>query len=215
MLVMGFYESVTFAVIAALHRPASFFGVLMSVQAAGSIAGGLTAPRMIGRIGELRSVALALAVWALASGLYSAAAMPAAFVALVLLGAAGSLFVVATVTANQRNSPPELQGRVSAASDMAMIAAQSVSIAIGAALVDTIGYRPLLAAAVVVLATPAAALALRGTAASGHEQRPAVRPSRFPQAGAHGTAHREESRMPGAPRSRPLPRPRSPQAQMG
>ncbi|HTT90345.1 MAG TPA: hypothetical protein VMF65_12405 [Acidimicrobiales bacterium] len=44
MLVLGFYESVTFAVIAALHRPASFLGLLMSVQAVGSIVGGLSPP---------------------------------------------------------------------------------------------------------------------------------------------------------------------------
>ncbi len=45
MLVLGFYESVTFAVIAALGRPPSFLGALMSVQAAGSIAGGLAVDR--------------------------------------------------------------------------------------------------------------------------------------------------------------------------
>ncbi len=54
MLVLGFYESITFAVIAALGRPPSFLGALMSVQAAGSIAGGLVVGRITRHFGEAR-----------------------------------------------------------------------------------------------------------------------------------------------------------------
>jgi MFS family permease len=165
MLVLGFYESVTFAVIAALHRPATFFGVLMSVQAAGSIAGGLSATRLIHRIGEARTLGVALAVWAAATTIYTIPALPATLVALAVFGVAGPLSVVAVDTANQRHSPPSLQGRVFAASNMAILLTQTVSIAVGAALVDTIGYEPLLGCAVAVLVVPAVMLLARPAAA--------------------------------------------------
>jgi MFS family permease len=166
MLVLGFYESVTFAVIAALHRPASFFGVLMSVQAAGSIAGGLTATRLLARFGEQRTLGIALTIWAAATAIFTVPALVAAVVALAVFGLAVPLGAVAVATANQRYTPSSLVGRVSAASNMILITSQTISIAVGSALVDTVGYEPLLVAAAVVIALPAAALLFRLTTAS-------------------------------------------------
>lgn len=164
MLVLGFYESVTFAVIGALHRPASFFGVLMSIQAAGSIVGGLTVTRLIRRIGEARTLGVALAAWIAATAIYTIPELPATVVALAIFGVAVPLFAVAVDTANQRYTPGPLQGRVYAASNMVITLTQTLSIAIGAALVDTIGYEPLLATAVAVLVVPALVLLARPAA---------------------------------------------------
>jgi MFS family permease len=161
MLVLGFYESVTFAVIAAIHRPAAFFGVLMSIQGAGSIVGGLASLRLIRRIGEARTLGVALAAWVIASGIYLVPALPAAVMALFIFGIAVPLFVVAVITANQRYTPPLLQGRVSAASDLVITLTQTISIAIGAALVDTVGYQPLLVVAAIVVLVPALVLVVR------------------------------------------------------
>lgn len=161
MLVLGFYESVTFAVIAAIHRPPSFFGVLMSVQAAGSIVGGLFATRLMTRVGEARTLGSALAAWAVATAIYTIPTLPTALLALLLFGAAIPVAAVAVATANQRYTPRHLQGRVTAASDMLTNLSQTASIAIGAALVDTIGYEPLLAAAASFLAIPASVLLTR------------------------------------------------------
>jgi predicted MFS family arabinose efflux permease len=74
--------------------------------------------------------------------------------ALTVFGVAVTFSVVSVGTATQRHTAPHLQGRVGAASDMALGLAQTVSIAVGAALVDAVGYRPLLltAAAVTALA---------------------------------------------------------------
>ncbi len=84
--VIGFFESVDFAVIdQGLHRPASFFGVLNSVQGAGSILGGLTASMLLRRLGEARTVGLAL-----------------------LVDGVGALAL----------TPPRLQGRVAAATNL-------------------------------------------------------------------------------------------------
>lgn len=88
MLVLGFYESLTFAVLDALGQPSSFFGVLMGVQAIGSILGGLIVAGLIGRLGEQRVLGLGLAAWAVASLAYTIAAMPVAFAALFVFGIA-------------------------------------------------------------------------------------------------------------------------------
>jgi len=172
-LVIGFYESVTFAVIAAIGRPPSFFGVLMSIQALGSIAGGLAVGPLIRRVGEARTLGIALAAWAIASLTYTIAVLPASCAALALFGIAVPLNVVVVSTATQRHTPPQLQGRAVAASNMATRLAQTLSIAIGAALVDTIGYKPLLLIAAVVV-TIAAIPVLT------HPAQPPVRPPPIP-----------------------------------
>jgi MFS family permease len=156
MLVLGFYESVTFAVIAAIGRPPSFFGVLMSVQAAGSIAGGLAVGRIARHFGEARTLGIALLAWALASLIYLVPNLPADLVAITIFGTAVPLYAVAVTTATQRYTPSHLQGRANVASNTATSLAQTLSIAIGASLVDTIGYQPLLG--VVALVTILAAL---------------------------------------------------------
>ncbi len=172
MLVLGFYESVTFAVIAAIGRPPSFFGVLMSIQAVGSIIGGLAVGPLIRRVGEARTLGIALGAWAAASLIYTIPALPAACAALAICGVAVPLSAVVITTATQRYSPPRLQGRALAASYMAADLAQTLSITVGAALVDTLGYRPLLlitavvvaSAAIPVVARPARPPTMSGTA---------------------------------------------------
>lgn len=67
-----------------------------------------------------------------------------AYAALAVFGIAVSLYAVATFTAYQRCTPPWLQGRVTATAGMATKLAQTLSIAVGALLVDRVGYRPLL-----------------------------------------------------------------------
>jgi MFS family permease len=155
MLVLGFYESVTFAVIAAIGRPPSFFGVLMAVQAVGSIAGGLVVTRVIKRIGEARTLGVSLIAWAISSLLYTAPTLATAGVALTIFGAAIPLYAVALATATQRHTPPALQGRVNTASETAINLSQTLSIAIGAALISTVRYQFLLIAAALVLGVAA------------------------------------------------------------
>ena len=65
------------------------------------------------------------------------------------------LNIVVITTATQRYSPPHLQGRAFAASFMAADLAQTLSITVGAALVDTLGYRPLLIITAIVLSIAA------------------------------------------------------------
>ncbi|HTK15418.1 MAG TPA: MFS transporter [Acidimicrobiia bacterium] len=151
LLVLGFYESVTFAVLDALHRPASFFGVLMSVQAAGSILGGLVVVRLIDCLSEIRVLAIALVAWAIASLAYTVAALPVACAALFVFGSAVTLHAVARGTAVQRHTPPRLVGRTVASASTLTKGAQTLSIGIGAVLIDRVDYRMLLLVAAITL----------------------------------------------------------------
>jgi predicted MFS family arabinose efflux permease len=155
LLVLGFYESVTFAVLDALHRPASFFGVLMSVQAIGSIVGGLVVVRLINRLGEIRVLGIALVAWAIASLTYTVAALPVACAALFVFGSAVTLHAVARSTAVQRHTPPRLVGRTVTSASTLTKGAQSLSIGIGAILVDRVDYRILLLVAAITLTVTA------------------------------------------------------------
>jgi MFS family permease len=175
MLVLGFYESVTFAVLAAIGRPPSFFGVLMAIQAAGSIAGGLVVTRVIRRIGEARTLGVSLIAWAIASLLYTVPTLATAGVALIVYGAAIPCYAVAIATATQRRTPPALQGRVNTASETAINLCQTLSIALGAALIGAVSYQVLLIAAALVLSAAAAPILLH----------PALPVSPQPTASAH------------------------------
>lgn len=159
MAVVGFYDPVIFAVIdQGLGREPEFFGVLMSVQGAGSIIGGLTAVLLLRRIGEVRAVGVSLACLSLSSTTLLSGSEAVVMAGLVLEGAAIPWFVVAMVTARQRATPPRLQGRAAAATRMAMQLPQMVSIALGSALVGVIDYRWLVVVGAVVLTGAAASL---------------------------------------------------------
>jgi MFS family permease len=155
MLVLGFYETVTFAVIAALGRPPAFFGVLMSIQGAGSIVGGFAAAPLIRRLGEARTLGVGLMAWSIASLVYTVPSAAVACTAVGIFGIAVPLYAVALATAGQRFTPPRLQGRVGAARSMLTNLSQTLSIATGAALVGAVDYR-LLLLVVAAVATAAA-----------------------------------------------------------
>jgi MFS family permease len=145
VLVIGFAETAIFAVIdQGLGRPPSFLGVLASLQGVGSIAGGLTAARLLDRVGDTKLVGAGLALFALGDGLLVIPHLATALVGFALAGVGVSWAVVAFGTAIQRRSPPHLQGRVFSAADTMLTIPQTASIGIGAALVTVLDYRVLL-----------------------------------------------------------------------
>lgn len=154
--VLGLYETVAFAIIdQGLHRPPSFFGVLTSVQGVGAIAGGLIASRLSRHLGEARLVGLALAAFAVGNATFTAPSAAVVLAAAVVNGAAMPWFLVGFGTAMQRYTPPGLQGRVTAASNLLVLTPQTVSIGLGAALIGLVDYRLLLVTTAVVTATAA------------------------------------------------------------
>jgi len=162
LLVVGFSETIIFAVTGqGLHRPPSFIGVLSSVQGVGAIAGGLTAARMMRKIGDARTIALGLALFALGDGLLIAQNLAVVLAGILVAGAGLPWIVVGFGTALQRRTPAHLQGRVYSAADTLVGTPQTLSIALGAGLSTLVDYRILVAVMAVVVAGCAAYLYAR------------------------------------------------------
>lgn len=167
LLVVGFMESAVFAAVESFGRPASFVGVVVSVQGVGAVVGGVSSGWIIRRLGEAEAISLALALFA--AGLAIAAASPALwgfFCGIVVLGFALPIFIVALNTLLQKRTPQRLMGRVSAATDVLLGTPQSGSIALGAVLVTVLSFRSIfwVSAGVIFAAAVYLAWALRGVA---------------------------------------------------
>lgn len=163
--VIGLNETIIFAVIdQGLHRPPSFFGITSSVQGAGSIAAGLTVAWLLKRLGTARMIGLGLAVFALAAAAYRTHSLVLVLAAAVGDGIALIWLVVALTTAAQRHTPPQLQGRVTAAWTMLILTPQTISIAAGAALIAFVDYRTMLLVIMAVIGACALLLLIRPAA---------------------------------------------------
>jgi MFS family permease len=142
MLVIGFSETLIFAVTAnTLHRGPSFIAVLGTLQGVGSIAGGLTASKLLRRVGEPRASGLGIALFAVGDALWLVPSMPVVLAAMTIAGFGIVWAIVAISTAYQARSAQTMQGRVSAAANMLFSVPQTISIAVGAALITLVDYR--------------------------------------------------------------------------
>lgn len=152
--VLGFLETAFFAVVTnGLHRPASFVGVLISIQGVGAIAGGLSAASAMRRCLETRLTAIGIAAVGVGSATcvvpaFLAGVVPMAVVVLaaLLVGFGLPWLLVGTSTLVQRQTPLSLQGRVDAAYGLLFGGFQTASIGVGAILIGAFGYVPSLLA---------------------------------------------------------------------
>lgn len=171
--VIGLFDSLLFAVIEhGLHRPPEFFGVLMSAQGAGAIIGGLTAVRLMSRLGAVRAVAVALTGIAAGSVPFLTGQVVLVLVGMAMAGMAIPWAFVAMATTRQTLTPNHLQGRTASATGLALQAPQLVSTGVGAAIVGLVDYRLLTVLASVIIALAgcwllAKAAAMRPQAAVG------------------------------------------------
>jgi MFS family permease len=188
LLLIGFMESAVFSMVDAFGKPATWVGVVVSVQGVGAVAGGVASSAIVKRLGEASTVCASL--FCLASGLAICAASPllsVVIVGIVVLGFALPVFIVAFTTLLQRRTPNRLMGRVSAAADVVLGTPQAISIAVGALVVSLVSYRTMywMCAAVIAAAACYLVLALRRVDAavlvSGHGQ-PEPTPSGAPAA---------------------------------
>ncbi|HLJ68427.1 MAG TPA: MFS transporter [Chloroflexota bacterium] len=171
LLVVGFAETVIFAVISqGLHRPPAFLGVLSSAQGVGAIAGGLTAARVLRRVGDGRLLGLGLGLFGIGSLLLMVSSLPVVVVAGMIAGSGLPWALVAFGTAIQRRSPPHLQGRVYSAADTMVTVPQTISIALGAGLSTVVDYHILLGVmGLVLLGTAAYLVPRRFPEPAGHQ----------------------------------------------
>jgi MFS family permease len=162
LLVVGFSETLIFAVLdQGLHRPASFFGVLSSLQGAGAIAGGVTAARVMRRIGDVKLVGLGMGLFAVGELSFVSHSLPLVLAGIACAGAGIAWLIVGYITAIQMRTPLRLQGRVLSASDTLVNTPQTISIALGALLTTLIDYRILVVLMAVVTAMAGAFLLSR------------------------------------------------------
>jgi MFS family permease len=142
LLVIGFMESAVFSMVDAFDKPASWVGVVISVQGVGAVLGGLSSSRIVKRLGEAKAIVASLVLFAV--GLALCAVSPlltVVFIGVVVLGYALPVSIVAFNTLLQRRTPNRLMGRVSAAADVVLGTPQAISIAMGALLVSVLSYR--------------------------------------------------------------------------
>ena len=162
MLVIGFAQTFVFALLDAIGKPPSFLGVTSVLQGVGSIAGGLTAAAFLRRVGDVRLVGIGLAGFAVGDALLLVPNLATILVGFLIAGVAIAWTIVAYTTALQTRTPLEVQGRVSAAADLALTVPQTLSIAVGAALSTVVPYQALIVAMAIVLGLSALYLT-RGT----------------------------------------------------
>jgi len=164
--ITGLANVAVFAVIEqGLGRSSEFFGVLSGAQGAGAVLGGVTAAWLIGRLGgEQATIGAGLALLAAGVAAFLLGTTPAALGGMVLAGLGIPWCVVAFATVRQRLTPPELQGRVAAAANLALNGPQTFGTAAGAALIGRVDYRVLIAVMAVVIAACAVVALLPGHA---------------------------------------------------
>jgi MFS family permease len=159
LTVFGFFETVVFSVVShGLQRAPTFLGVLEAVMGVGALVAGAFAAPLMRRTGERALVAVALVIAAVSCLLLIPSWLAVVLVAMGLLGLSLVWINVGALTLIQRRTPTALLGRVDATFSIAMTVPQTISIALGAALVAVVDYRFLLVAMAVVTVMSAVCL---------------------------------------------------------
>lgn len=170
----GLLNIIVFPALDAMQVDPAAIGVLVPLQGAGAVLGGLASATLVTRWGEGRAAALGLV-------LVAAGSVPFAFGS-VVLGGAGMfvmgigipITVVAFSTLRQRLTPDALQGRTGAAANVLVNLPQTLVSIVGAGLLAVVDYRVLIWVAVAaVLVGAATALTTRRVTVGAEE--PAVR----------------------------------------
>ncbi|HKT01835.1 MAG TPA: MFS transporter, partial [Rugosimonospora sp.] len=122
------------------------------------------------RYGEVRVATAGIALYGASTVLSATPWLPLVLAGTALFGAGLAWLLIALVTLVQRSTPHGLQARVYAATNLAVATPQTVSIALGAALLAVLDYRVLLLACATVAAVSAGWLGTRdaSTVPSGH-----------------------------------------------
>jgi hypothetical protein len=123
--------------------------------------------------------------------------LPSVLAGDIVFGAAIPWLVVGLISLTQRVTPTELQGRVYAAVEFLITTPQTISIALGAALITVAGYQSLLVAMAVTIALAAVYLLTRPEQrrAAGGLTRSSGRPAacRQPHSAVQGHVGREHT----------------------
>ncbi|MEW2073500.1 MFS transporter [Streptomyces sp. NPDC012403] len=158
MLCAGVSGALVYAVVEDLGHSPAYAGVLYAVQGAGSVVVGLLSGPALRRFGARRFAAYGIAVLAVAVALRAVPDDPLAWACSAAIGVGLPAVLIATLTAVQHETPPPLLGRVTATAHTLVFAPNVLGLAAGAALVERVGHRLLLAALGCALTATAATL---------------------------------------------------------
>jgi Na+/melibiose symporter-like transporter len=156
-VVMGFSAvlvAAQYSLVQGVGERPSFLGVFSAGLGAGSIAASMVSGRLLRLAGERWLAVLGMANFALGSAMRATGWLPLAIAGSVVLGFALPWIFLALLNLTQRCTPPELQGRVSAAVILVFFGPQAPLQALGALAIRYATYRQLyLAGAAVAVAT--------------------------------------------------------------
>lgn len=143
-----------YSLVQGVGEPPSFLGVFSAGLGSGSIAASLVSSRLLRSAGEKWLAVLGMANFALGNAMRATGWLPLAIAGSVVLGFALPWLFLALLSLAQRCTPPELQGRVSAAVTLSFFGPQAPLQALGALVIRYVGYQQLyLAGTAVALAT--------------------------------------------------------------
>ncbi|WAZ20890.1 MFS transporter [Streptomyces cinnabarinus] len=158
MLFAGISGSLIYPVVEDLGHSPAYAGVLYAVQGAGSVAVGLLSGPALRRLGARRFAAYGIALFGTAAALRAVPSDAVALACSAAIGAGLPAVLIAALTQVQRRTPDPLLGRVTATANTLMFAPNVIGLGAGAALVESVGHRPLLAVTGLGLLATAAAL---------------------------------------------------------
>jgi MFS family permease len=149
----GVLVAAQYSLVQGVGEPPSFLGVFSAGLGAGSIAASMVSGRLLRSIGERWLAVLGMANFALGNLLRATGWLPLAIAGSVVLGFALPWLFLALLNLSQRRTPPELQGRVSAAVTLAFFGPLAPLQALGALAIRYASYQQLyLAGAAVAVA---------------------------------------------------------------
>ena len=159
----GLLNIVVFPALDAMHADPAAIGVLVPIQGAGAVLGGLLSATLVTRWGEGRTAALGLLLVAAGSVPFAFGSVVAGGVGMFVLGLGIPPTVVAFATLRQRLTPDALQGRTGAAANVVVNLPQTLASIVGAGLLAVVDFRILIwvSVAAVVLGAATALLARR------------------------------------------------------
>ena len=162
----GLLNIIVFPALDAMHVDPVAIGVLVPVQGAGAVLGGLLSATVVTRWGEGRSAALGLLLIAVGSVPFAFGSVVLGGAGMFVMGIGIPITVVAFSTLRQRLTPDALQGRTGAAANVVVNLPQTLVSIAGAGLLLVVDYRVLIwVAAGAVLIGAATALRARRTVA--------------------------------------------------
>lgn len=174
---VGLSEATVYALVGnGLHRPPEFVGVLVSVQGAGALAGGVGVSLLIARVRETPLIGTGMALVALGAALSATAVLPVVLAGFLFFGAGLPVLAVAAATSLQRRTPNAVMGRVAAGYEMVSSVPTTASIAVGALLVGVLPF----AVVLLIIAAGCATAALLILLGGDREHAPAVRGDAHP-----------------------------------